>query len=262
MALLCLIIPAKYGRTCGEDLEKGGLRRGIDFSLKFRQYVRMLRLALCFSIIIMSAPLLAEEADAVPGGINPLARDGNIPRTRWEHLPQSKLWTRAALAALKAHGKPLIRMVPHDIEEWCPAYQQAGERGRRAFWVGFLSALAKHESTYRPTAVGGGGRWYGLLQILPSTARGYKCRAGSGVALKHGPENLSCGIRIMARTVPRDGVVARGMRGVAADWGPLHSRAKRADMMRWTRRQPYCKAAGAVRPRLRPERFAMLKPEK
>lgn len=183
----------------------------------------------------------------------PAAREANLPRTRWEHKgAQSQIWTRAALSALKAHGRVLTDMVPRDIGDWCPAYRNADVDGRRAFWVGFLSALAKHESTYRADAVGGGGKWYGLLQILPSTARGYGCRAGSGPALKHGPDNLSCAIRIMARTVPRDGVVAQGMRGVAADWGPFHSRSKREDMRAWVRRQSYCKPLGAVRPQARP----------
>lgn len=184
-------------------------------------------------------------------------RDSNLPRTRWENLPQSSLWTRSALSALKQHGAPLIGMVPRDIADWCPAYPQADAAGRRAFWVGLMSALAKHESTYRPSAVGGGGKWYGLLQILPGTARGYKCRARSGAELKHAPSNLSCAIRIMAVTVPRDGVISQGMRGVAADWGPFHSRKKRTDMMRWTRRQPYCRTLDTIRPVSRPVTLAV-----
>lgn len=182
----------------------------------------------------------------------PPDREENLPRTRWEGSARGQLWTHAALSALKEHGAPLPQTVPADIADWCPAYEGAGLKQRRAFWVGLLSALAKHESTFRPTAVGGGGKWFGLLQISPGTARGYGCRARSGSALKDGTANLSCAIRIMAVTVPRDGVVSKGMRGVAADWGPFHSRQKRADMMKWTRRQPYCKPMNSVRPRPRP----------
>ncbi len=215
----------------------------------------MIRIAAAFALVLLTmSPPAAAEAVAPGVTLDVPTRSGNIPRTRWEHVAGSKLWTRAALSALKQHGRALESMVPADIAEWCPAYPTAGRDQRRAFWVGLLSTLAKHESTYRPYAVGGGGQWFGLLQILPATARGYGCRAGSGQALKHGPDNLSCGIRIMARTVARDGVVARGMRGVAADWGPFHSRAKRSDMMRWTRAQTYCKPLSSVRPRLRPAR--------
>lgn len=202
----------------------------------------------------VTLPELPASVVSSPPQLRPKARAPNLPRTRWQHMAGHALWTRTALGALKAHGKPLIDMVPADIETWCPAYPQADERGRRAFWVGFLSALAKHESTYQPWAVGGGGRWYGLLQILPGTARGYKCNVGNGAALKSGPANLSCAVRIMAVTVPRDGVVAgaRGNRGVGADWGPMRSAAKRREMSGWLRRQSYCKPIGTTRPRARP----------
>ncbi len=183
----------------------------------------------------------------------PKARTTVLPSTRWEHKEGHAGWTRAALSALKGHGAPLVRLVPADIGNWCPAYPQASDADRRAFWVGFLSALAKHESTYRETAVGGGGRWYGLLQILPGTARGYKCKVGTGRALKKGEANLSCAIRIMAVTVPRDGVIyGRGGRGVAADWGPMRSSKKRRDMSGWLRAQDYCQHLSTKRPKPRP----------
>lgn len=182
-------------------------------------------------------------------------RDGNIPRMRWDHRADAALLTRSALSALKTHGAPLVRSVPRDIASWCPAYAAADDARRRAFWVGFLSALAKHESMFDPRAVGGGGRWHGLLQIGPATARGYKCRAGTAEALRHGPDNLSCAIRILARTVLRDGVVAEGRRGAAADWGPLGRADKREEMQHWLRAQSYCKPLSSVRPRARPVRL-------
>lgn len=207
-------------------------------------------------------PKPATLAAAVPllppdtfGGLRPPARDGNVPRTRWRHQPDHVLWNRAALSALKSHGKALPALVPKDITTWCPRYPEASMADRRAFWVGFMSALAKFESTYKPRAVGGGGRWYGLLQILPATARGYKCNVGTGPALLNGAANLSCAVRIMAVTVPRDGVIHakdRKWRGVSADWGPMRSSAKRADMAAWLRRQTYCAPLDAVRPRARP----------
>ncbi|MGB3246990.1 MAG: transglycosylase SLT domain-containing protein [Sulfitobacter sp.] len=189
-------------------------------------------------------------------GLRPPARNGNLPRTRWQHMNGSGLWTRTALSALKDHGKPLVEMVPRDIANWCPAYATNTDAQRRAFWVGFMSALAKYESTYKPSAVGGGGKWFGLLQILPSTARGYKCNVGTGEALKKGGANLSCALRIMTHTVTRDGVIHgysgnRG-RGVTADWGPMHSDAKRREMAGWLRRQTYCKPRNATRPKPRP----------
>lgn len=185
--------------------------------------------------------------------ISPPTRPGNLPRTQFQHMQGHALWTRSALSALKGHGAPLVDTVPADIAQWCPAYPTADDAARRAFWVGFMSALSKYESTYKARAVGGGGRWFGLLQILPATARGYKCNVGTGEGLRNGAANLSCAARIMAVTVPRDGVIyGRGGRGVAADWGPMRSVAKREAMAGWLRRQNYCKPIGASRPKARP----------
>jgi hypothetical protein len=103
--------------------------------------------------------------------------------------------------------------------------------------------------------VGGGGRWFGLVQISPATARYRGCSATSGQALLDAEANLRCGVRIMGETVPRDGVVSQGMRGVAADWGPFHSSRKREDMRQWLVAQDYCQAGPEAfrRPVMRPQ---------
>lgn len=191
-----------------------------------------------------------------PGqSLRPAPRSVHVPATRWHRRPEAALWTRAMLSALSGHAAPLVNEVPRDIAEWCPAYPDNPPRQRAAFWAGFASALAFHESTWNPRAVGGGGLWYGLLQILPATARHYDCRAGSGAALTRGSANLSCALRIMARTVPRDGAIAlrdTRWRGVAADWGPMRSPRKRQDMANWLRAQSYCRPLEVTRSRLRP----------
>lgn len=156
--------------------------------------------------------------------------------------PQSAEWTEATLTALEAEGAPLLSQVPADIATWCPGYLAADTPRRAMFWSGLLSALARHESTWNPRAVGGGGLWFGLVQIAPATARGYGCEATTGDALKDGEANLECAVRIAARTVTRDGVVAAGGGGFAADWGPFHSAAKREQMAAWVSRQSYCRA--------------------
>jgi hypothetical protein len=174
-----------------------------------------------------------------------------VPSLRWDGHPRAGRWTAAVMAALRGPGAPLLDVVPRDIAAWCPGYPQADRSQRAAFWAGLVSTLAWHESTHRPDAVGGGGRWFGLVQIAPGTARWRNCAVGTGEALLDGAANLRCGVRIMAITVPRDGVVAEGMRGVAADWGPFHSRRKREDMRNWVRSQDYCQPT-AMRPVMRP----------
>lgn len=190
---------------------------------------------------------------AVKASLRPVARSLEIPEARWDDTTGQKSWTLAVVKSLRTHADVLPEIVPRDIAEYCPAYPHAPREMREAFWVGLISSLAWHESTHRPHAVGGGGLWYGLTQILPSTARLYKCKARSGSDLKDPEDNLSCALRIMSKTVARDRVISAGMRGVAADWGPFHSSRKRQDMKEWTRNQPYCSGLySSLRPVARP----------
>lgn len=191
-------------------------------------------------LLALALASLAGCANFDLGGVFSTKSDPRDLSMRWDHAPEADIWTATTWTALGDHGQALVNTMPADIATWCPAYPQANEAGRKAFWTGLLSTLAKHESTWNPRAVGGGGLWYGLVQIAPATARDYGCAAGSGEALKDGAANLSCAVRIMNVTVPRDGVVSQGMRGVAADWGPFHNASKRDDMINWMRAQPYC----------------------
>ncbi|MEM1273709.1 MAG: transglycosylase SLT domain-containing protein [Pseudomonadota bacterium] len=175
------------------------------------------------------------------------------PALAWDGVVGAEAWRGAVMAALDGPASPLLDVVPADIGTWCPAYPRADARQRTAFWAGLVSTLAFYESTHNPDAVGGEGRWFGLLQITPATARGYSCEAGTASDLLDGPANVRCGLRIMAATVARDGVVSEGMAGVAADWGPFHSGRKRAAMRDWVSRQAYC--VPGLRPVLRPTRF-------
>ena len=205
--------------------------------------MRIVPFALLLSAGLGLAACSTPEADA-PSDLVLVASGSpakpDLPPARWDHKPQAEVWTTTALSALDSHASPLVDITPADIETWCPGYATASEEDRKAFWVGLISTLAKHESTWRPGVSGGEGRWHGLLQISPATARGYGCDATSAEALKSGTANLSCGLRIMSTTVARDGVVSAGGGGVAADWGPFNQPKKRSDMIAWTRAQGYC----------------------
>lgn len=169
------------------------------------------------------------------------ARD-SLPVMRWDHRPEADIWTSRTLLAVERRDDDLTDIVPQDIGLWCPGYPDATPDERRAFWTGLLSALAKHESTWNPAASGGGGRWIGLTQIAPQTARANGCDAKSVGELKDGARNLSCAVNILARQVARDNLVAgNGSMGMGRDWAPLRNASKRADMAAWTRAQPYCR---------------------
>jgi hypothetical protein len=168
------------------------------------------------------------------------AAQADLPAARWDHRPEAAAWTQAALTALENRGGGLLRSEPADIATFCPAYPKSGAEDRAAFWVGLFSALAKHESTWNPRAAGEGGKYRGLLQIAPATARAYGCDAGQ---LYDGASNVSCAVTIAARQVARTGVLVGGpggWGGLAADWGPMRNGRKLADIAAWTRAQDYC----------------------
>lgn len=162
------------------------------------------------------------------------------PPMRWGERSGSDAWTQATLRALDREGVTILSNVPHDINNYCPNYPELTHNGRKAFWAGLLSAVAKHESTYNPKASGGGGKWLGLMQIAPATWRQYDC----GGSITNGSDNMACAVRIMSRQVGRDNAVVHGSnggwRGVARDWAPLRNASKRADIAAWTSSQSYC----------------------
>ncbi|MCB2129696.1 MAG: transglycosylase SLT domain-containing protein [Rhodobacteraceae bacterium] len=182
----------------------------------------------------------------VPTGDAPDAtRAETLPAMRWDHLPQAERWTGAVMQALATDGEGLAETVPADIGSFCPGYETASMDDRRAFWAGLLSALAEHESTWNPKAKGGGGRWIGLLQIAPGTAKTYGCDLSGTGGLTNGAANLACAVRIATHQVTRDGAIVSdgadsGWRGVARDWAPMRKAAMRSDMAAWTRQQSYC----------------------
>ncbi|WP_176846884.1 transglycosylase SLT domain-containing protein [Roseicitreum antarcticum] len=166
-----------------------------------------------------------------------------ISTTRWDHRPEASLWTLAAYRAMDNGGAALVESLPRDIDAFCPGYDAADADGRKAFWTGLFSGLAQFESGWRPEAAGGGGRYRGLLQISPATARYHGCDLSAPGGLYDGATNLACASRIAASAVARDGVVVGGpgnWGGVAADWPPMRDTAKRARIAEFTRELPAC----------------------
>jgi hypothetical protein len=177
------------------------------------------------------AALLAVAAFAACA---PVQAVEDVPAMRWDHRPEAQTWTVSTMNAVMERGPTLLSVVPSDIDSWCPSYREADEDGRAAFWTGLFSAIAKYESTWNPRAIGGGGLYHGLLQILPSTARSVGCDPKS---LLDGATNLNCAVRIADRRVR----VSNGSVGsITADWGPMHFSDKRSEMAAWTRAQDYC----------------------
>jgi hypothetical protein len=186
--------------------------------------------------LLIAAALLAACQPAPPPEAAPEIA------ARWNHRAESADWNAAALEALQTDGARMLNLTPRDAAEFCPAYETADAEGRASFWVAFMSGLARYESGHRPEAAGAGGRYQGLLQISPATARFHGCDLSASRGLYDGATNLSCAVRIATSAVLRDGVVASGRGGMAADWPPLRDPAKRADIAGFTRNVPACRA--------------------
>ncbi|ODT59535.1 MAG: hypothetical protein ABS73_09500 [Paracoccus sp. SCN 68-21] len=195
----------------------------------------------------LAALVLVAACSTTPSGPSAAAVEAQemaltqAPPMRWGERNGADEWTRATMEALGREGVTMLSSVPHDIAEFCPNYRQLAPTGRKAFWAGLLSAVARHESTFNPQAAGGGGRWIGLMQIAPATWRHYGCDGN----IRDGADNMACAVKIASRQVARDNAVARdgsGWRGVARDWAPMRSPKKRADIAAWTSSQSYCTA--------------------
>ena len=159
---------------------------------------------------------------------------------RWDHRAESDVWNTAMMQALQTEARALIEVEPRDAEEFCPGYAEADEEARAAFWVAFFSGLARFESGWRPEAAGAGGRYQGLLQISPATARHHGCELSEPGGLYNGVNNLTCATLIATPAVVRAGVIATGRGGVAQDWPPLRNASKRAEIAAFTRSLPVC----------------------
>ena len=195
-------------------------------------------LGLLLLLTLMMGCSVAPMITRVKDGLFPT----DLPAMGWDARPEAAAWTSATLAAVARYDSVLAAAVPGDIKAWCPGYAKNGLEERRAFWAGVLSALAKPESGWNPNASGGGGRYIGLLQISPQTARANGCVATSAKGLKDGAANLVCGVQIMARQVGQDGVVAgNGRQGLGRDWGPINKAASRVAIAGWTAKQSYCR---------------------
>lgn len=174
---------------------------------------------LCFVVfMLLSGPCFASLDYAAWSGSN---RDGS--------------WTRTTESAVAQSG--LVKLVPKDVQYFCPAYPELGKTERQKFWVGLLSAMAKPESNFKPH------RFYrekfrdskglnvvsrGLLQISIESAnqKRYGCDIPYAAKLHDPAVNLRCGVKILSKWVSTDGIIAkhdkaRSHKGASRYWSTL-----------------------------------------
>lgn len=180
----------------------------------------------------------------------------SVDYAAWSEQNRDGSWTRAAEKAVA--NSPLIQVSPADVREFCPRYSRLSTIDRRKFWVGLLSAMALPESGFNPArffqerfhdAKGRPVVSRGLLQISIESAnqKRYDCEV-EHAGLLHDPViNLRCGVKILAKWVKDDGVIASNVRngthkGGGRYWSTLRKKTGHVEkIQQFTRELSFCK---------------------
>lgn len=196
--------------------------------------------------------LAACETVSGPIGGGP-TRPSGYPASAWDARPDGRAWTLTAHQAIDSLAPQLLAVIPSDIDAFCPGYRATNAAGRRAFFVSLLAELSRYESNFDPsvryteTFSDNSGRRVisrGLLQLSQESANGYGCNITNAEQLHDPTTNITCGVRILARWVERDGVVAGyeagAWRGASRYWSPFRDRNKLVDLQAALNAQPFC----------------------
>jgi hypothetical protein len=173
----------------------------------------------------------------------------------WSEKNRDGSWTRITEQAVAQ--SPLVKLVPADVQNFCPLYASLAQQQRSKFWVALFSAMAKPESNFKPQSFyqekfkDGKGRPVisrGLLQISHESANQprYACDIKQPHQLHDPKVNLSCGVKIMSKWVQTDGVISQSHwskdpKGGARYWSTLRpQRGKVQQIANFTRQLPFC----------------------
>jgi hypothetical protein len=202
-------------------------------------------------------PVFEDEAEAsnepIPAEpIRLLDSEGRKPAAWDGRTPNAAKFTELTEKALDALGGQILESVPRDISAFCPKYSELDREGRKGVWLMMISAMAKYESDFRPVASlkenfkNSNGDFVvsrGLMQISIESANGFGCRIGKEIELHDPATNLSCAVRILNRTVMKDGVVTahdERWRGGARYWSVLRRPSRLGPIQQTTRSIASC----------------------
>lgn len=152
----------------------------------------------------------------------------------WDTEAERKAWSAELLKSIRAHKADLDLGNP---DAFIPGYVKLSPDQQVTFWAELIISMAKHESNWNPQT-----KYLepaplniysvGLLQLSYEDQPAYKLEPldKEKKSLEDPLVNLRCGVKIMARLVSKDGVVASGTkkqsRGAARYWSVLRTGAK------------------------------------
>ncbi|WP_233007067.1 transglycosylase SLT domain-containing protein [Rheinheimera faecalis] len=204
------------------------------------------------TVLILTA-LWALSATSVVAGS--LSHNKSTDYAAWSEKNLDGSWTRMTEQAVEK--SPLVKLVPADVQSFCPLYASLPQQQRSKFWVALFSAMAKPESNFKPQSFyqekfkDAQGRRVisrGLLQISHESANQprYACDIKQPHSLHDPKVNLSCGVKIMSKWVQTDGVISqqrwsKDPKGGARYWSTLRpQRGKVQSIANFTRQLPFC----------------------
>lgn len=140
----------------------------------------------------------------------------------WTRKSNANFWTDVTLAEIRANRSLMEKAT--DVEKFCPGYDDVSPRLKQICWLRIIGAMVFFETTLNPTESflePDGKVSAGLMQLSPS-----ECSVAHSTELLKNPVlNLSCGIRMMARLIARDGKITgpEGKRGASQYWSVLRA---------------------------------------
>jgi len=143
---------------------------------------------------------------------------------------------QASIKAIKDHGGKLLDFSPKDKAEWC---WKSGESAV-SFYNRLFSAIAKFESNYKADTVykesfkdrfGNNVLSVGIMQNSQESCTLVYRHPSTTQSLKDPYNNLSCSVKIAARWIPSDSVIAQdSKRGLARYYSTMRGSGKRASV--------------------------------
>lgn len=147
----------------------------------------------------------------------------------WDNVNERKAWSAELLNAIASHKAELDAGNP---EGFISGYNHLAAEQQLKFWAELVIAMAHFESSWNPHAIFHeppplGVDSVGLLQLSYEDQPNYKLEPLDRAkrSLEDPLVNLRCGIKIMAKLLTNDHVVATGTgkhsRGAARYWSVL-----------------------------------------
>jgi hypothetical protein len=197
--------------------------------------------------------VLALSGCAHLGPWRPHARTAHFSAVWDGEVDDASVWTLWLSKGLEAHASDLIRSTPKDATDFCAAWPRLSRHDREQVWITLISAIAKYESDFNPSASFDEPPpleedSIGLMQLSLSDAKDFHCGFKTESEIEDPRRNLDCAVRILDHLIPSGGLIGGRLEteriGAAFYWAVLNENGhpdSRAFIVGQTNALPFCK---------------------